>query len=30
VTGTALVALACRTAQSGTRLIDNVVIGGTL
>ena len=26
----ALIAIACRTSQSGTRLIDNVVVGGTL
>jgi len=30
VDGTALVALACRTAVSNTRLIDNVVLGGEL
>ena len=27
---TTLVAIACRTAKSGTRLIDNIVLGGSL
>ena len=30
VTGKTLVAVACRTAQTRTRLIDNCVLGGTL
>jgi pantoate--beta-alanine ligase len=30
ITGKALIAVACRTAQTNTRLIDNVVLGGTL
>jgi len=30
VSSTALIAVACRTAESGTRLIDNIVIGGSL
>jgi pantoate--beta-alanine ligase len=29
-TGAALVAVACRTRESGTRLIDNIVLGGSL
>ncbi|MBN2188890.1 MAG: pantoate--beta-alanine ligase [Chitinispirillaceae bacterium] len=29
VTGTALIAAACRTRESGTRLIDNLTVGGT-
>ena len=28
--GPALMAVACRTAESGTRLIDNIVLGGSL
>jgi pantoate--beta-alanine ligase len=30
VTGAALVAIACRTTESGTRLIDNLTVGGPL
>jgi pantoate--beta-alanine ligase len=30
ISSTALVAVACRTAESGTRLIDNIVLGGSL
>ena len=30
ISATALVAIACRTAESGTRLIDNIVLGGSL
>lgn len=30
LTSTSLVAIACRTQESGTRLIDNTVLGGTL
>jgi pantoate--beta-alanine ligase len=29
ITGAALLAVACRTTESGTRLIDNIVIGGS-
>jgi pantoate--beta-alanine ligase len=30
VSSAALIAIACRTAESGTRLIDNIVVGGSL
>ena len=30
ITSAALIAIACRTAESGTRLIDNIVVGGSL
>jgi pantoate--beta-alanine ligase len=30
ITSAALIAVACRTANSGTRLIDNIVVGGSL
>jgi pantoate--beta-alanine ligase len=30
ISSAALVAVACRTAESGTRIIDNIVLGGSL